>query len=84
MNPFHNNAEMFRDALALTREVTGFPPRLIEKDYYCTVALEYLAANDSGLVFKGGTCMAKIHADFDLDRAFRLVSDMADNVVECA
>lgn len=63
--------EMFRDALALTRGQTGFAERLIEKDYYCTALLEYLAAECSGLVFKGGTCLAKVHADF-----FRLSEDL--------
>jgi predicted nucleotidyltransferase component of viral defense system len=54
MNRFHEEAEMFRDALALTREQTGFAERLIEKDYFCTALLEYLAAAGNQLVFKGG------------------------------
>jgi predicted nucleotidyltransferase component of viral defense system len=64
MNRFHEEAEMFRDALALTREQTGFAERLIEKDYFCTALLEYLAAAGNQLVFKGGTCLAKVHANF--------------------
>ena len=71
MNTFHQEAGMFRDALALTRERTGFAERLVEKDYFCTLLLEYLAAASSKLVFKGGTCLAKVHANF-----YRLSEDL--------
>ena len=71
MNWLHKDAEIFRDALALTRERTGFAERLIEKDYFCTALLEYLAAAPNKLVFKGGTCLAKIHANF-----YRLSEDL--------
>jgi predicted nucleotidyltransferase component of viral defense system len=71
MNNFHVQAEMFRDALALTRQQTGFAERLIEKDYFCTVLLEYLASASDELVFKGGTCLAKVHGDF-----YRLSEDL--------
>ena len=71
MNTLHQNAEMFQDALALTREQTGFAERLIEKDYFCTLLLEYLAAASGELVFKGGTCLAKVHTDF-----YRLSEDL--------
>lgn len=62
---------MFRDALALTRQQTGFAERLIEKDYFCTVLLEYLVSASDELVFKGGTCLAKVHGDF-----YRLSEDL--------
>jgi len=71
MNNFHEQAEMFSDALALTRQQTGFAERLIEKDYFCTVLLEYLASASDELVFKGGTCLAKVHGDF-----YRLSEDL--------
>jgi predicted nucleotidyltransferase component of viral defense system len=71
MNPLHEQPEMFRDALALTRQRTGFAERLIEKDYFCTALLEYLATASDELVFKGGTCLAKVHADF-----YRLSEDL--------
>ena len=80
MQNFHEQAEMFRDALALTRQRTGFVARLIEKDYFCTLLLEYLAEASPELVFKGGTCLAKIHADFyrlseDLDFVIPMATD---------
>lgn len=71
MNWLHKDAEIFRDALVLTRERTGFAERLIEKDYFCTALLEYLAAAVNKLVFKGGTCLAKVHANF-----YRLSEDL--------
>jgi len=71
MNTLHQDAGMFREALALTREQTGFAERLIEKDYFCTLLLGHVAGKATGLVFKGGTCLAKIHANF-----YRLSEDM--------
>ena len=71
MNTLHLKADLFRDALALTREQTGYAERLIEKDYFCTLLLEYLATASDELVFKGGTCLAKVHADF-----YRLSEDL--------
>lgn len=56
--------ELFREALGFTSQHHGFPERLIEKDYVCTVLLEALTATHDGLVFKGGTCLAKVYADF--------------------
>lgn len=57
--------------MRFTTAQTGFVPRLIEKDYFCTVVLAYLAASTTELVFKGGTCLAKVHAEF-----YRLSEDL--------
>ena len=62
---------LFREAVRFTTAQTGFVPRLIEKDYFCTVVLEYLAGSTAELVFKGGTCLAKVHAEF-----YRLSEDL--------
>jgi predicted nucleotidyltransferase component of viral defense system len=62
---------LFLEALRFTAAETGFVARLIEKDYWCSVLLEDLAALDSGLTFKGGTLLAKVHADF-----YRLSEDL--------
>jgi len=67
----HEDEDLFREALAFTAARTGFPAYLIEKDYFCTLLLNYLAAAEPGLVFKGGTCLAKVHADF-----YRLSEDL--------
>lgn len=61
---------MFLEAVNFTAAQTAFSPRLIEKDYFCTVLLQYLATTGV-LVFKGGTCLAKVHAEF-----YRLSEDL--------
>ncbi|MBI2889235.1 MAG: nucleotidyl transferase AbiEii/AbiGii toxin family protein [Nitrospirae bacterium] len=58
-------------AIELTARRTGFQPRLVEKDYFCSVVLEYLAACDADLTFKGGTSLAKVHGSF-----YRLSEDL--------
>jgi len=68
---FHDDPGMFREALNFTASETGFSTRLIEKDYFCGLMLEYLGQEPNGLVFKGGTCLAKVHADF-----YRLSEDL--------
>ncbi len=60
----HLDPGIFRESLALTAASTGFTADLIEKDYYCSVILKYLYAGNTELVFKGGTCLGKVHADF--------------------
>jgi len=62
---------MLREAIRFTSAETGFIPRLIEKDYFCSVVLEYVAASGAGLTFKGGTCLSKIHGGF-----YRLSEDL--------
>lgn len=67
---YHEEPELFEAALRFTETRTGFSRRLVEKDYYCSLVLAYLAAVE-GLVFKGGTCLAKVHAAF-----YRLSEDL--------
>jgi predicted nucleotidyltransferase component of viral defense system len=67
----HEDPVRFGESLNFTEAEMDFAARLIEKDYYCTVLLEYLSGNVTGLVFKGGTCLAKVHANF-----FRLSEDL--------
>ena len=76
----HEDSALFREAINYTAATTGFAARLIEKDYYCTVLLALLANETGGLVFKGGTCLAKVHAGFyrlseDLDFAISVPTD---------
>jgi len=67
----HEDRDLFREAIRFTTTETSFPARLIEKDYFCTVLLLHLAQADEQLVFKGGTCLAKVHGDF-----YRLSEDL--------
>ena len=79
---WHEDPEAFRDLLTLTAARTGFRVGLVEKDYYCSVLLEYLAATCPAMIFKGGTCLAKVHTDFhrmseDLDFAIPISAGAA-------
>ncbi len=56
---------LLRAALTFTESVTGFSARLVEKDYYCSLLLhDFALAFQQGMVFKGGTCLSKVYADF--------------------
>jgi len=67
----HQDPALFREAVTYTAAETGFAPRLIEKDYFCTVLLQHLGRAGCGLIFKGGTCLAKVYAGF-----YRLSEDL--------
>ena len=67
----HQDPALFREAVNYTAAATGFSSNLIEKDYFSTVLLQYLAEAGCALVFKGGTCLAKVHAGF-----YRLSEDL--------
>lgn len=62
---------LLREAIGFTAAETGFTPGLVEKDYFCSVVLEYLAANGAGMTFKRGTCLTKIHGSL-----YRLSEDL--------
>ena len=66
----HEDPELFREAVNYTAATTGFIARLIEKDYFCSVVLQHLATV-SNLVFRGGTCLSKVHAEL-----YRLSEDL--------
>jgi predicted nucleotidyltransferase component of viral defense system len=68
----HEDETLFREALRFTTEESGFAPRLIEKDYFCTLLLDYFStAAGAELVFKGGTCLTKVHSEL-----YRLSEDL--------
>ena len=68
----HDDVALFREAVQFTAAESGFVPRLIEKDYFCTLLLDYLStAAGAELVFKGGTCLTKVHSEL-----YRLSEDL--------
>src|SRR4029077_2976425 len=68
----HEDMALFREAVRFTAAESGFVPRLIEKDYFCTLLLVYLSeAACDDLVFKGGTCLTKVHSEL-----YRLSEDL--------
>jgi predicted nucleotidyltransferase component of viral defense system len=76
---YHHDSGRFQEAITYTASTTGFGSLLIEKDYYCSLVLQDLVEFfHSGLVFKGGTCLSKVHLDF-----YRLSEDL-DFVISIA
>ena len=79
----HDDVDLFCAAVQFTAAESGFVPRLIEKDYFCTVLLDYLSRSaGNGLIFKGGTCLAKVHSELyrlseDLDYSIPVAADAA-------
>jgi len=78
--PHDEDPDVFREALAYSEATTGFTATLIEKDYYCSLVLQYLFDADASLVFKGGTCFSKVYANFyrlseDLDFIIPITAD---------
>ncbi len=68
----HEDPELFRESVLYTARETGFLAELVEKDYFCSLLLNHLySGDDLGLIFKGGTCLSKIHSDF-----YRLSEDL--------
>jgi len=72
---FHEDKLRFRAGLLWTERFRGFNARLIEKDYYASLLLhDWHPLFAAGMVFKGGTSLSKVHAEFlrlsdDLDFA---------------
>lgn len=63
---FHNDPDLFRSSVEFTAKQTKFTANLIEKDYLCSVILNYLSQLSEGsLIFKGGTCLAKVYWGFN-------------------
>jgi predicted nucleotidyltransferase component of viral defense system len=62
----HLKPQEFQAALYYTAAETGFSPRLIEKDYWCSLILrELFIDKTTELVFKGGTLLSKAFTGFD-------------------
>lgn len=67
----HNDKNEFLKILERTSAQTGFPLRLLEKDYYITIVLSKINELSNGLIFKGGTCLSKIYYSY-----YRLSEDL--------
>jgi predicted nucleotidyltransferase component of viral defense system len=66
-----SDPDVFREALAYSEADTGFTGSLIERDYYCSLILQYFFSSETSLVFKGGTCLSKVYVNF-----YRLSEDL--------
>lgn len=82
----HSNKDEFLKILGRASAQTGFPLRLLEKDYYITVVLSGINELSNNLVFKGGTCFNKVYYSYyrlseDLDFTLKLSTDNATRSV---
>jgi len=74
----HHDKGQFIKILERSSAQTGFPLRLLEKDYYLTIILSRINHELShDLIFKGATCLNKIYYSYyrlseDLDFSLRL------------
>ncbi len=69
---FHEDRDLFHEAVLYTAGKTGLNAGLVEKDYYCSVLLAHLYGKEKEPpVFRGGTSLSKIHANF-----YRLSEDL--------
>ncbi|MFH1015052.1 MAG: nucleotidyl transferase AbiEii/AbiGii toxin family protein [Nitrospirota bacterium] len=73
----HNDRGEFLKILERTSAQTGFPLRLLEKDYYITIILSKINELSRDLIFKGGTCLSKVYYSYyrlseDLDFTLKL------------
>ncbi len=77
----HSDKDEFIKILERVSAQTGFPLRLLEKDYYLTIILSQINEKLSrDLILKGGTCLNKIYHSYyrlseDLDFSLRLPRD---------
>ncbi len=57
----HKDKSNFEDAVRITAQQTNIKEEFIEKDYWITLVLSYLAKSEfaSQVVFKGGTSLSK-------------------------
>jgi len=69
--PHEAYPDIFKESLSYSEASTGFTAGLLEKDYYCSLLLSVFFSQKTSLVFKGGTCLAKIYSDF-----YRLSEDL--------
>lgn len=68
----HEDRALFREAVLFTAGQTGLNAILVEKDYYCSLVLQYLYDQpECPLIFRGGTCIGKVYAD-----VYRLSEDL--------
>jgi predicted nucleotidyltransferase component of viral defense system len=61
------NPNEMRTAVEFTSSTTGFQPDLVEKDFWCSVALARLFSQEAPcpLIFKGGTLLSKAYVAFN-------------------
>lgn len=85
----HSDKDEFSKMLERTSAQTGFPLRLLEKDYYLTIVLAGINRLSDELIFKGGTCLNKVYYSYyrlseDLDFTLKLPGENATRKIRSA
>lgn len=57
----HEDKELFEELIRLTAHEYKLSAAVTEKDYYVTMVLKSIAANDPDIIFKGGTSLSKCY-----------------------
>lgn len=57
----HNDKELFEEVIISTAQALHMPVSIVEKDYFVTILLKAIAANQPDIVFKGGTSLSKCY-----------------------
>lgn len=57
----HNDHSLFEQVILRVSEDTGIEASIIEKDYYVTLFLQRIVANQPNIIFKGGTSLSKCY-----------------------
>lgn len=83
----HSNKDEFLKVLERTSAQTGFPLRLLEKDYYISIVVSDINELSKDLMFKDGTCLSKIYYSYyrlseDLDFTLKLSGDKSTRAVK--
>jgi predicted nucleotidyltransferase component of viral defense system len=57
--------DLFHEFIDYTARKTGFRRELVEKDFFCSVILDFMSTQlSTAVVFRGGTCLSKVYTDF--------------------
>ena len=57
----HNDQSLFEQVILRVSEDTGIEASIIEKDYYVTLFLQRIVAQQPNIIFKGGTSLSKCY-----------------------
>ncbi len=57
----HNDPSLFEQVILRVSEDTGIEASIIEKDYYVTLFLQRIVAQQPNIIFKGGTSLSKCY-----------------------
>ena len=57
----HNDKSLFEQVILRVSKDTAIEASIIEKDYYVTLVLQRIVAQQPNIIFKGGTSLSKCY-----------------------